>query len=101
MPRQIARNAAGNSALPPAPARIGVWPPGNLPRLAGFFPWQNSEVSSKTVLLDNHRRFLGFLEKRVGDRAAAEDILQDAFVRNLDKADAGCRRRFLIRSTLP
>lgn len=29
--------------------------------------------------------FLAFLERRVGDRAAAEDILQDAFVRSLDK----------------
>lgn len=40
------------------------------------------------ILLDNHRRFLAFLERRVGDRALAEDILQDAFVRNLDKASA-------------
>ncbi len=54
-----------------------------------FSHGQNSGVSSKTVLLDNHRRFLGFLEKRVGDRAAAEDLLQDAFVNNLDKEDAG------------
>lgn len=45
-------------------------------------------VTSKDVLLDNHRRFLAFLEKRVGDRALAEDLLQDAFVRNLGKADA-------------
>lgn len=39
------------------------------------------------VLLDNHRRFLAFVEKRVGDRALAEDILQDAFVRSVGKAD--------------
>ena len=37
------------------------------------------------VLLDNHRRFLAFLEQRVGDRALAEDILQDAFARTLGK----------------
>ena len=37
------------------------------------------------VLLENHRKFLAFVEKRVGDRALAEDILQDAFVRSLDK----------------
>lgn len=43
-------------------------------------------VTSRDQLVDNHRRFLGFLEKRVGDRALAEDILQDAFVRNLDAA---------------
>ena len=35
------------------------------------------------VLVDNHRRFLGFLERRVGSREVAEDILQDAFVRGL------------------
>jgi RNA polymerase sigma factor (sigma-70 family) len=33
------------------------------------------------VLVDNHRAFLAYLERRVGDRALAEDILQDAFVR--------------------
>ena len=38
------------------------------------------------VLVENHRRFLAFLERRVGSRAAAEDILQDAFVRSLDRA---------------
>jgi RNA polymerase sigma-70 factor (ECF subfamily) len=38
------------------------------------------------VLVDNHRRFLAFLERRVGSREAAEDILQDAFVRGLDRA---------------
>lgn len=40
------------------------------------------------VLLENHRAFLAFLERRVGDRALAEDILQEAFRRNLDKFDA-------------
>lgn len=37
-------------------------------------------------LVDNHREFLGFLERRLGDRALAEDILQDAFVKTLEKA---------------
>jgi len=36
-------------------------------------------------LVDNHRQFLAFLERRVGDRAVAEDILQDAFVKSLEK----------------
>jgi DNA-directed RNA polymerase specialized sigma24 family protein len=40
-------------------------------------------MTSGAVLLENHRRFLAFLERRVGDRAVAEDILQEAFVRNL------------------
>jgi len=39
------------------------------------------------VLVENHRRFLQFLERRVGSREIAEDILQDAFVKTLD-ADA-------------
>src|SRR5213593_2158522 len=39
------------------------------------------------VLVENHRRFLAFLERRVGSRDEAEDILQDAFVRSLDRAD--------------
>lgn len=38
------------------------------------------------VLVDNHQRFLAFLERRVGSREAAEDILQDAFVRGLERA---------------
>ena len=37
------------------------------------------------VLVENHRAFLAFLERRVGDRALAEDLLQDAFTRNLDR----------------
>jgi RNA polymerase sigma factor (sigma-70 family) len=38
-------------------------------------------------LVENHRKFLAFIEKRVGDRALAEDILQDAFVKSLEKQD--------------
>jgi RNA polymerase sigma-70 factor (ECF subfamily) len=37
------------------------------------------------VLLDNHRAFLRYLERRVGDRALAEDILQDAFIKVMDR----------------
>lgn len=36
-----------------------------------------------SVLVENHRAFLRFLERRVGDRAPAEDLLQDAFTSNL------------------
>lgn len=38
-------------------------------------------------LVDQHRRFLAFLERRLGDRALAEDILQDAFVKSLQKEE--------------
>jgi RNA polymerase sigma-70 factor (ECF subfamily) len=40
------------------------------------------------AFVDNHRELLAFVQRRVGDRALAEDILQDAFVRGLDKAGA-------------
>lgn len=40
------------------------------------------------VLVENHRRFLAFLERRVGSRATAEDILQEAFVRGLSRAES-------------
>ncbi|HEX2059535.1 MAG TPA: sigma-70 family RNA polymerase sigma factor [Thermoanaerobaculia bacterium] len=45
----------------------------------------NSELTLQ--LVDNHRQFLAFLERRVGDRALAEDILQDAFVKSLEKGE--------------
>lgn len=40
------------------------------------------------ALVENHRAFLAFLERRLGDRALAEDVLQDAFVRSIDKVSA-------------
>jgi RNA polymerase sigma-70 factor (ECF subfamily) len=36
-------------------------------------------------LVSAHREFLGFLERRVESRAVAEDLLQSAFVRGLEK----------------
>lgn len=42
------------------------------------------EVVAKLVA--GHREFLRFLERRVGDRATAEDILQEAFVRGVARA---------------
>jgi RNA polymerase sigma-70 factor (ECF subfamily) len=39
------------------------------------------------TLVANHRDFLAFVENRVGNRATAEEILQDAFVRTMDKLD--------------
>lgn len=45
-----------------------------------------SEIAS--LLVENHRQFLQFLERRLGNRELAEDILQDAFVKSIEKADA-------------
>jgi RNA polymerase sigma factor (sigma-70 family) len=39
------------------------------------------------TLLENHRAFLRYLERRVGDRALAEDILQDAFAKVVTRPD--------------
>jgi RNA polymerase sigma-70 factor (ECF subfamily) len=39
------------------------------------------------VLLENHRAFLRYLERHVGDHDLAEDILQDAFIKVLDRPD--------------
>jgi RNA polymerase sigma-70 factor (ECF subfamily) len=36
-------------------------------------------------LVGNHRRFLSFLERRVGSRILAEELLQSAYVRTLEK----------------
>jgi len=40
------------------------------------------------ALVDNHARFLAFLERRVESRDAAEDILQEAFVRSIGRTDS-------------
>jgi RNA polymerase sigma-70 factor (ECF subfamily) len=44
-------------------------------------------ASVLTTLVANHREFLKFVERRVGSRDVAEDILQAAFVKNLEKFD--------------
>ncbi len=46
---------------------------------------QERSAGVEALLVRNHRDFLAFLERRVGSRALAEDILQDAFVRALEK----------------
>ncbi len=39
------------------------------------------------ALVANHREFLRYVERRVGDRSTAEEIVQEAFVRSLDRGD--------------
>ncbi|MFZ5475399.1 MAG: sigma-70 family RNA polymerase sigma factor [Myxococcota bacterium] len=46
---------------------------------------QNNDVVA--TLVENHRVFLAFLERRVGDRAVAEDILQAAFAKGIERLD--------------
>lgn len=40
------------------------------------------------ALVENHRAFLRFLERRVGSRETAEDLLQEAFGRAIERVDA-------------
>jgi RNA polymerase sigma-70 factor (ECF subfamily) len=45
----------------------------------------SAEPGVVAALVASQREFLGFLERRLGDRALAEDLLQEAFVKSLDK----------------
>jgi RNA polymerase sigma factor (sigma-70 family) len=49
-------------------------------------PSETMANSTVARLQANHREFLNFLTARVGNREDAEEILQDAFVRGLQKA---------------
>lgn len=59
--------------------------PGRTPRdNARMQPEAEAETpAALATLVENQRAFLRFLERRVGDRATAEDLLQDAFARAL------------------
>jgi len=48
-----------------------------------------SDADVLEALVSNHRRFLAFLEKRLGDRALAEDLLQAAFARGIERLPDG------------
>jgi RNA polymerase sigma-70 factor, ECF subfamily len=55
-------------------------------------PESSTSLSPEAIqrLVDHHRQFLAFLQTRVESRAAAEDILQTAFVKGLER---GCEVR--------
>src|SRR5689334_6801327 len=42
-------------------------------------------ASAIQILVNNHRQFLSFLERRLGARALAEDVLQEAFVKGMQR----------------
>ena len=42
-------------------------------------------TTAERVLVDNYTNFLAFLERRLGSREVAEDILHDAFVRSIGR----------------
>jgi RNA polymerase sigma factor (sigma-70 family) len=74
------------AALPSQPVSPSqsVWPaqPVSPAQLAPSQPEPSQAVLD--TLLANHREFLRYVERRVGDRALAEEILQQAFVRSLE-----------------
>lgn len=37
------------------------------------------------ILFEHHRKFLSFLERHIGSRTEAEDILQTAYIRSIEK----------------
>ncbi len=49
--------------------------------------FEGADSDVVATLVASRQRFLEFVERRVGDRAAAEEILQDAFVRGIERAD--------------
>lgn len=46
---------------------------------------QDTTPEVAAIFVANHRDFLAFLERRVGSKAVAEDILQEAFVRGMGR----------------
>ena len=57
--------------------------------MAAEAPEESAPVQDiAATLVANHRDFLAFVQKRVGNAALAEEILQDAFVRSIDKFDS-------------
>jgi RNA polymerase sigma factor (sigma-70 family) len=47
----------------------------------------DTDAAPLATLLENHRAFLRYLERRIGDRALAEDILQEAFAKVVARPD--------------
>ncbi len=57
--------------------------------MADYSPPSSGVEPAEVVaqLVENHREFLRYVERRVGNHAIAEEILQEAFVRSLDRGD--------------
>jgi RNA polymerase sigma factor (sigma-70 family) len=78
--RPSARRDVIFEAMPPLCAHeIPTGPAGDAPGLSR---------TALGLLVTNHARFLAFLERRVGRRELAEEILQDAFVKSLSRGAA-------------
>ena len=49
---------------------------------------EDPDAGVLTVLLENRRAFLGYLERRLGDRGLAEDSLQDSLLKVMARPEA-------------
>ena len=58
-----------------------------MPRAQPYEAVRPLDAEVKRVLVENHREFLRFLERRLGRRDLAEDVLQEAFARGLTKLE--------------
>lgn len=58
-----------------------------MPPFEAIPPAPRDAAAAIEALVENHRAFLGFLERHVRDRSVAEDILQDAFTRVAARPD--------------
>lgn len=59
--------------------------PERAPTRALTSPTENANQAALGELVDHHRQLLAFVQNRVGDRETAEEILQAAFVRGVEK----------------
>ena len=50
-------------------------------------PDASSTTATLAALVDHRHEFLAFLQRRLGERAQAEDILQEAFTRSITKLE--------------
>ena len=82
---------ASNSAIPEHPGAGSILVPMSSPESL-----TDETPAPLAVLLENHRAFLKYLERRVGDRALAEDILQDAFAKVMDRPEQAPDREGVV-----
>ena len=82
-----AADAGGATPAPrAAPARsAGSRRPENTTVADGASGAERLAAPALALLLENRARFLAYLEKRVGGRDAAEEILQQAYLRGMDR----------------
>jgi RNA polymerase sigma factor (sigma-70 family) len=86
----VARRA-GSRTRPPLALEtetgVGHYSPGMDPRTSEE-PLLSLTPEVERALVENHQRFLSFLERRLGTRVAAEELLQSALLRAVESGSA-------------